>query len=191
MIDWIAVSAGATALMAIATCISIIQNHKLWRDTKRPYIYISVFISQLCKVPFYCLKIKNHGKSVANEIKITICDDFIKRINIKKIKDYCYEINRGKSILPPTDEQCFYLFPELPTGVYSYDYYKTNYKDYSNFIDEIKKVPLTINCQYNGRYKEKTVIYLNNILEKATNIAEVLNNTNEILGTIANSIKES
>ena len=82
-IDWTAVSAFVTALMTIATFISVLQNHRQlkilkaqWDEENRPKIYPRIIVYNRA----YFLEFFNAGKTDATNVDITICDIFIQNL---------------------------------------------------------------------------------------------------------------
>lgn len=82
-IDWTAVSAIVTALMTVATFISVLLNFRQlnilkaqWEEEKRPKIYPRIIVYNQA----YFLEFFNAGKSDATNVDITICPTFISNL---------------------------------------------------------------------------------------------------------------
>lgn len=75
-IDWVAISAVATALMTLVTFFTLIQNRKQLNELKRQWheannakLIFSIIITDNYLI---CLEVKNIGNSIAKDIKFSI-----------------------------------------------------------------------------------------------------------------------
>lgn len=93
-IDWTAISAIATLVMAIATFFTLRQNRKQLQEMKRQWVEDKkpILVLSLVKLPFhidsvsYGIEIRNIGKSVASDVKVDIDEDFLSSVPVKSIK---------------------------------------------------------------------------------------------------------
>lgn len=82
-INWTAVGAIATGIMAIATFVTIIQNQIQMKELSRPRLIFSIISSD----GFYCLKIHNVGSLPAYGIRLEINKEFIDCLYAKYFQD--------------------------------------------------------------------------------------------------------
>ena len=89
-IDWVAISAIATALMTLVTFFTLIQNRKQLNELKRQWheannaklIFSIIIIDNF----LICLEVKNIGNSLAKDIKFTINDSFLDKLIHSRLK---------------------------------------------------------------------------------------------------------
>lgn len=108
IIDWTAVGAIMTALMAIVTLLTVRQNRKQLKELRRQWDYENRPHISLAIVPRsfkYFLKIRNVGKNSAKEVSININDAFkatFDNVSIKHIdhltKSFPMEANDTKYV---------------------------------------------------------------------------------------------
>ncbi len=82
-IDWTAIGAIVTAMMMVATFITVRQNKnqvdelkKQWDEENRPRLFFTIEIFNKC----YALRIANDGNFPAHNIDINISENFISKL---------------------------------------------------------------------------------------------------------------
>jgi len=96
-IDWIAISAIATAVMVFFTWRSLHQTKLQWEKERRPHLVFSIEVIQQC----YVLKISNTGKLPAFNIQMKFNESFINKLP------------------EPPNENAKQIFEELQTKFYT------------------------------------------------------------------------
>lgn len=114
-IDWVAISAIITAIMAIIAGLSLIQarkqskkNDERWHNqykgtlTIRPIIY---------KQSFYCIELRNIGLSFIEDLSFSLEESFIELFTIEKHKEYLRSLSSKHLMLQPNESFKYYLSP--------------------------------------------------------------------------------
>ena len=156
-IDWVAISAIATALMTLVTFFTLIQNRKQLNELKRQWheannakLIFSIIITDNYLI---CLEVKNIGNSLAKDIKFSINDSFLGKLIHPRLKETFVNLNSHSFFLKPNDKKQYIL-------CHTKSYEDTsNYKLYDTDIsieqsdmnyDELITEPIVIEGKYNN-----------------------------------------
>ena len=112
-LDWVAISAVATALMTLVTFFTLIQNRKQLNELKRQWheannaklIFSIVIIHDF----MICLDVKHIGNSVAENIMFSINDSFLDKLIHSKLKETFLNLNKQSFFLKPNEKKQFLL----------------------------------------------------------------------------------
>lgn len=111
MIDWVAVSAVATLVMAFTTFITIRQNQKQlnemkrqWKEEHRPILCFNVMVYDQA----YFLQIANIGNKDADNICISFNDEFISNLK-PKIQQYFIALNNSSFFVERNNKRYLYI----------------------------------------------------------------------------------
>jgi len=161
-IDWVAVSAIATALMTFVTFFTLIQNRKQLNELKRQWheannaklIFSIIIIDKF----LICLEVKNIGNSLAKDIKFSINNSFLDKLIHSRLKETFVNLNNHSLFLKPNDKKQYLLCHTISSvDTLQYELYGTNIsveqsdKNYDELINE----PIIIE----GKYNETEIIY--------------------------------
>lgn len=156
-LDWVAISAVATALMTLVTFLTLIQNRKQLNELKRQWheankaklIFSIIFIDNF----LLCLEVKNIGNSLAENIKFSINDSFLDKLIHPRLKETFVNLNKQSFFLKPYEKKQYLLCHTRSSGNTShYKLYDTNIsieqsdKNYDELINE----PIIIEGKYNN-----------------------------------------
>lgn len=156
-IDWVAISAVATALMTLVTFLTLIQNRKQLNELKRQWheannaklIFSIIFIDNF----LICLEVKNIGNSLAENIKFSINDSFLDKLIHPRLKETFVNLNKHSFFLKPNEKKQ-YLLCHTRSGENT-SHYKLYDTDISieqsdNNYDELINEPIIIKGKYNN-----------------------------------------
>lgn len=102
-LDWDAISAIVTAIMALIALISVLQNKKQFRNENRARLVFEIISYQ----NEFMLKIMNVGKSTAYDVKVRIKSSLIENHYSEYIKSVFEKINNKKLVMAPG--RCIYI----------------------------------------------------------------------------------
>ena len=193
-IDWVAISAIATALMTLVTFFTLIQNRKQLNELKRQWheannaklIFSIIIIDNF----LICLEVKNIGNSLAKDIKFTINDSFLDRLIHSRLKETFVNLNKHSFFLKPNDKKQ-YLICHTRSGenTSNYKLYDTNItieqsdKNYDELINE----PIIIVGKYNNTEIINEEFKIKNFM---TESIVVYDNITKGLNKIANALEK-
>ncbi|MDR2908169.1 MAG: hypothetical protein LBU91_09315 [Bacteroidales bacterium] len=174
---WVALSAGATVLMAIATFVTLRQNRKQlnelkkqWQEEHKANIQFSIEIV----ATIFFLKIENTGKSVAEIKRIQINSEFIDKMTTPYLKNL---YARPLRIMPGVSKIYFLC----PAG--------------DNDLLELKSTPIKITTIFYNeivQYDEFTIndyAYMGTSAKIENNVERALKGIEKQLNKIAGKIK--
>jgi len=191
-IDWVAISAIATALMTLVTFFTLIQNRKQLNELKRQWheannakLIFSIIITDNYLI---CLEVKNIGNSLAKDIKFSINDSFLDKLIHPRLKETFVNLNLHTFFLKPNDKKQYIL-------CHTKSYEDTsNYKLYDTDIsieqsdmnyDELINEPIVIEGKYNNTeiiYEEfKIKNFITGSINDYDNITKGLNKIAKVL----------
>ena len=191
-IDWVAISAIATALMTLVTFFTLIQNRKQLNELKRQWheannakLIFSIIITDNYLI---CLEVKNIGNSLAKDIKFSINDSFLDKLIHPRLKETFVNLNLHTFFLKPNDKKKYII---CNTKIYEYN---SNYKLYDTDIsieqsdmnyDELINEPIVIEGKYNNTeiiYEEfKIKNFITGSINVYDNITKGLNKIAKVL----------
>lgn len=158
-IDWTAVSSIATAIMAIATFITIYYNRKQikeiqreWDESNRAILEISIIATDT----MYVLKIQNIGNQTASHICVKIDDTFLNAMLLEDAKKILKDLSAQKKILLPHASLYYGLSPLLFTEEFKTTNHSYQQKEIFTNVKSLLKTPLHIIVEYNNHKIDKT-----------------------------------
>lgn len=191
-IFWIMISAIASALMAIATFVTIAITLKQNREAVRARLLFSI----VRKDDAVHLKIANVGNSVATDIQIQFSEEFKSMLISNELRDR-YELLEQTLISIGAKDAKFYTIIPIFDDKERYYFYggKEKYiqKDINEWHRRYDKVEFELKGTYNKRYKfkERMSIYgfLNVGAVEINEVASVLRRQNDLLMDIKKSMQ--
>lgn len=191
-IDWVAISAVATALMTLVTFLTLIQNRKQLNELKRQWheannaklIFSIIIIDNL----LICLEVRNIGNSLAENIKFSINDSFLDKLIHPRLKETFVNLDKHSFFLKPNEKKQFLLcHTRSGENTSHYKLYDTNIsieqsdKNYDELINE----PILIEGKYNNteiiNQEFKIKNFLINSIVDYDNITKGLNKIANVL----------
>lgn len=166
-IDWTAISSIATAVMAIATFITIFYNKKQiyemrrqWNESNRPELEFSVITNG----SLYILKIKNIGNKSAYNAHIKFNDDFVNTMLLEEAQEMIRDLSMGTKRILPNSSLYYPLSP-----LQNIDSFRTDKHSYSknDIIENTKillNIPITVTGSYNNDYTINETFTMNDYL---------------------------
>lgn len=190
---WIMISAIATALMAIATFITIAITLRQNSENLRARILFSI----VRKDDDVYLKIANVGNSVATDIHIQFSKSFKDMLLAHGLREKFESLECMPFSIDAKDSKYYKIIPamaERTSGYYTYgDEEHFTQSDINEWHQQNDKVEFEVRGTYNGCYqfKEPMSIYsfLNVGAVEVNEVASVLRRQNELLKEIRNSLK--
>ena len=194
---WSALSAIATAVMAVLTYCTITQSKKQlkemkrqWDEDIRPVIEISPVVPSFAKRDdSLSIEIKNIGRGVASNVKLNIEQSFIEAFPIEEVRNRLVEINNSTFQILPNDTKslniCFIKHP-------SKDEYRLNGKKlklavYKNLVEYLSYFSFKVSCSYNG-YRSEHIVSSNDLNREKFNYLAFLEDIDSELGNINNNL---
>lgn len=174
-IDWTAVSAIATLIMAIATFVTIRQNKKQlkelqrqWNETNRARLTFSIIVNN----GLYLLKITNCGTVIAYNISIKFNDDFINNHFSDSVKEWFHSLENKPFCIEAGVSKHYYISP-----IAGYGSCEIRGKSFSGAqIDNWLKKHITDKIKITGKYCDIYDIDEEFSMEEYINGAMVVNN---------------
>lgn len=189
---WIMISAIATAVMAVATFVTIIITLRQHKEAMRARLLFSIVF----KDNDVFLKIANVGNSVATDIRIRFSQNF-KEMLISNVHRERYESLEQMPFSIDARDVKFYAI--IPAMCSDRDFYVFGEKEHFTQKDVIAwhkkndKVEFEVSGSYCGKYKfsERMSIYafLNVGAVEINEVASVLRGQNEILRGIKHEVE--
>ena len=190
---WIMISAIATALMAIATFITIAITLKQNKEAIRARLLFSI----VRKDDAVFLKIANVGNSVATDIHIHFSQNFKEMLLADGLKEKFESLEQISFSIDAKDAKYYKIIPSM-TDTYDrlYTYggkEKFTQKDINEWHKKFDKIEFVVSGTYNGTYQfnERMSIYgfLNVGAVEINEVASVLRRQNELLKKIELSLQ--
>lgn len=190
-IDWVAISAIATALMTLVTFFTLIQNRKQLNELKRQWheannaklIFSIIIIDNF----LICLEVKNIGNSIAKDIKFSINDSFLQKLIHSRLKETFVDLNKHSFYLKPNEKKQYILCHTRSSETSHYELYDTNIsiEESNKNYDELINEPIFIEGKYNNteiineefkikNFMTESIIDEDNITKGLNKIANVL-----------------
>ena len=189
---WIMLSAIASALMAIATFITIAITLKQNREAVRARLLFSI----VRKEDDVYLKIANVGSSVARDIRIRFSQNFKDMLIVNSLKERYDSLEKISFSIDAKDAKYYIIIPSMDreTGRwFVYDKEKVSQNEINEWHKKYDKVEFSIEGTYNDRYdiKERMSIYgfLNVGAVEINEVASVLRIQNDLLRKIEKSLQ--
>lgn len=155
-IDWVAISAIATALMTLVTFYTLIQNRKQLNELKRQWFEANnaklIFSIIIVENFLICLEVKNIGNAVAKEIKFNINDSFLDKLIHSRLKETFVNLNKHSFYLNPNDKKQYLLCHRRSSEDTShFTLFNTNIsvEQSDENYDELINEPIRIKGKYN------------------------------------------
>ncbi len=204
-LDWVAISAIATLIMVIVTFITLLHNRRQLTELKRQWKEehkANLSFSIIClEQELYCLRILNGGKSVANNIRFNINEDFVDKLLFKEAKNIFSGFATSSLTLLPNE---FKVFPISPIEGVSWSSIGGSETHRGDHIEEqlevIKDYPIKLQGSYNNESFNVTLTinsFLKNSLvnreEEALELYRIRKHISEIkkhLESMAKTFKE-
>lgn len=190
---WIMISAIASALMAIATFITIVITLKQNTDAVRARLLFSI----VRKDDNVYLKVANVGNSVATDIHMHFSKVFKKMLIAKTFKERFELIERTSISIDAKDSKFYMIIPAIDKDrgrdyIFGGNEHFTQ-TDVNKWHEQYDKVEFVVRGTYNGRYKfeEHMSIYgfLNIGAVEINEVASVLRIQNDVLRKIEKSLQ--
>ena len=152
-LNWPAISAIVTAVMALIALISLFQNRKQFRNENRARLVFEIISYQ----NNFMLKIMNAGKSTAFDVKMHIKSNLIDNHYSESVKSVFEQMNKKKIVMAPG--RCIYILltPAYTTkqssnrlGNQTYDSESIN-----KWLDKYKDEKIVITGKYCKKYHIK------------------------------------
>lgn len=158
-IDWNAISAIVTAIMALIAIISLCQNRRQlrilkeqWREDNRARLNFSVIVND----ELYLLKISNIGKETAYNIKLNLSGDLIDNHYSDSIKDLYKKLQSRAIAIEAGVSKYFYIsrVKSLDGGPIQIrgDKAAHTQESVNKWIDDNRDKPLKITGSYCDKY---------------------------------------
>ena len=114
-IDWTAISAIATLVMAFATFLALGQSRKQlsemkrqWLEEQKPNIEATLVHSpNAIGVDSTCIQLFNYGKGIANNISISFDDTFLNQMPFQSLRNHLIEIQAKIALLKFVEIFCY------------------------------------------------------------------------------------
>ncbi len=190
---WIMISAIATALMAIATFITIAITLKQNREAIRARLLFSI----LRKDDAVFLKIANVGNSVATDIHIHFSRNFKEMLLADGLREKFESLEQISFSIDAKDAKYYKIIPTMDEdggGFYTYgEKERFTQKDINEWHKRNDKIEFVVSGTYNGIYQfnERMSIYafLNVGAVEINEVASVLRRQNELLKKIESALQ--
>ena len=189
---WIMLSAIASALMAIATFITIAITLKQNREAVRARLLFSI----VRKEDDVYLKITNVGNSVARDIRIRFSQNFKDMLIVNSLRERYDSLEKTSFSIDAKDAKYYIIIPSMDreTGRwFVYDKEKVSQNEINEWHKKYDKVEFLIEGAYNDRYdiNERMCIYgfLNVGAVEINEVASALRIQNDLLRKIENSLQ--
>lgn len=150
-IDWTAVSAIATLIMAIATFVTIRQNKKQlkelqrqWNETNRARLTFSVIVYD----GVLLLKITNCGTATAYNVTISFNNEFIDNHFSSKIKGFLQTLGSKPFCIEAGVSKYYYISPTYTDGTCSIGNESFSGKQIKEWLDAHKSDKIKIVGKY-------------------------------------------
>lgn len=157
-LDWVAVSAIATAVMVIITGITLWQNRnqleelkRQWREQNRSHLVFSVEVVHC----FYCLKIHNTGTQMARNIEFDINTDFLDKVFIDSFRNTLSELGHCNLIIPGNESRLFIITYQHPQRKGSLEVDGKRYKN-CEMIDKVRAI-MDVKINISGKYNDGVI----------------------------------
>lgn len=157
-LDWVAVSAIATAVMVIITGITLWQSRnqlkelkRQWREQNRAHLIFSVEVVHC----FYCLKIHNTGTQTARNIEFDINTDFLDKVFIDSFRKTLSELGHRNLIIPGNESRLFIITYQQPQRKGSLEVDGKQYKN-CEMIDKIRTI-MDVKINISGKYNDGVI----------------------------------
>ena len=188
---WIMISSIATAMMAIATFVTIAITLHQNREAVRARLLFSIVL----KDDYVLLKVTNVGNSVATRVQIHFSKNFHDMLLTNARKEMFRNLENTAISIDAQESKYYRIIPAY-NSTYSFfndgDSEQYSLGDVQKWHREHNKEVFEISGKYNGRYhfREKLSIYsfLNVGAVEINEIAAVLRKQNEVLKDIKKSI---
>ena len=189
---WIMLSAIASALMAIATFITIAITLKQNREAVRARLLFSI----VRKEDDVYLKITNVGNSVARDIRIRFSQNFKDMLIVNSLRERYDSLEKTSFSIDAKDAKYYIIIPSMDreTGRwFVYDKEKVSQNEINEWHKKYDKVEFLIEGIYNDRYdiNERMSIYgfLNVGAVEINEVASALRIQNDLLRKIEKSLQ--
>ena len=189
---WIMLSAIASALMAIATFITIAITLKQNREAVRARLLFSI----VRKEDDVYLKITNVGNSVARDIRIRFSQNFKDMLIVNSLRERYDSLEKTSFSIDAKDAKYYIIIPSMDreTGRwFVYDKEKVSQNEINEWHKKYDKVEFLIEGAYNDRYdiNERMCIYgfLNVGAFEINEVASALRIQNDLLRKIEKSLQ--
>ena len=191
-IDWNAVSAITSAVMATITLFTLIissyQNKKLrkqndeqlkevkkqWEEEQRPYLELAL-VRRSYYFERYDLEIRNIGKTSAESILFKFNDAFLAKLTDAKIRDFFASIGKTEFKILPNEIKYFRL---LENDITASKYYLGNTSVNRVVYDDIKNLLKTTGVEmqisYN-KYEKSEILILEENRHQTISQVEAIN----------------
>jgi len=187
------ISAIATALMAIATFITIAITLKQNREAIRARLLFSI----LRKDDAVFLKIANVGNSVATDIHIHFSRNFKEMLLADGLREKFESLEQISFSIDAKDAKYYKIIPTMDEdggGFYTYgEKERFTQKDINEWHKRNDKIEFVVSGTYNGIYQfnERMSIYafLNVGAVEINEVASVLRRQNELLKKIESALQ--
>ena len=163
---WTAVSAMATAAMAITAFFTLRQNRKQleemkrqWNEDRKPIIEVALINPPYCfPEPSIGIELSNIGKTVAEDISIIFDNEFIKCYENKEVENKIRQICSQKYRLAP-NERIFFTICGFKPGGSKKTLFGKEISD--NKLKKFEEINTTANihivCEYKGGVFNRTL----------------------------------
>ena len=189
---WIMLSAIASALMAIATFITIAITLKQNREAVRARLLFSI----VRKEDDVYLKIANVGSSVARDIRIRFSQNFKDMLIVNSLRERYDSLEKTSFSIDAKDAKYYIIIPSMDreTGRwFVYDKEKVSQNEINEWHKKYDKVEFSIGGTYNDQYdiNERMSIYgfLNVGAVEINEVASALRIQNDLLRKIEKSLQ--
>ena len=189
---WIMLSAIASALMAIATFITIAITLKQNREAVRARLLFSI----VRKEDDVYLKITNVGNSVARDIRIRFSQNFKDMLIVNSLRERYDSLEKTSFSIDAKDAKYYIIIPSMDreTGRwFVYDKEKVSQNEINEWHKKYDKVEFSIGGTYNDQYdiNERMSIYgfLNVGAVEINEVASALRIQNDLLRKIEKSLQ--
>lgn len=190
---WIMISAIATALMAIATFITIAITLKQNKEAIRARLLFSI----VRKDDAVFLKIANVGNSVATDIHIHFSQNFKEMLLADGLKEKFESLEQISFSIDAKEAKYYKIIPTMDEGDGGFYTYggkeRFTQKDINEWHKNFDEVEFVVSGSYNGTYQfnERMSIYgfLNVGAVEINEVASALRRQNELLKKIESSLQ--
>lgn len=188
---WIMISAIASALMAVATFITIAITLKQNREVVRARLLFSI----VRKEDDVYLKIANVGSSVARDIHIRFSQNFKDMLIVNSLRERYESLEKISFSIDAKDAKYYIIIPSMDKEIgrwFVYDKEKVSQNEINEWHKKYDKVEFSITGTYNEGYdiNERISIYgfLNIGAVEINEVASVLRIQNDLLRKIEKSL---
>lgn len=175
-INWTAISAITSAVMAIITLITLVvsscQNKKLrkqnddqlevvkkqWEEEQRPYLELAL-VKRSYSYGRYDLEIRNIGRTSAENISFSFANTFLEKITDIQTRNYFINLGQTEFKILPNEIKYFRMIEnDLTSGRYYLGNSSVNRDMYDEIMNLLKANGVEIMTSYNKYVKSETLL---------------------------------